>query len=59
MLSLQTIRPDTLELLKTLCARPEMQGLRLVGGTALARITKMACFLHFFILIFGNIKNLL
>ena len=36
MLSLQTIRPDTLELLKTLSARPELQSMRLVGGTALA-----------------------
>ena len=36
MLHLQTILPDTLELLKTLSAQPEMEGLRLVGGTALA-----------------------
>lgn len=36
MLHLQTILPDTLELLKTFSARPEMEGLRLVGGTALA-----------------------
>ena len=36
MLQLQTILPDTLELLKELSSRPEMSGLRLVGGTALA-----------------------
>ena len=36
MLQLQTVTPDTLELLKEISARPEMQGLRLVGGTALA-----------------------
>lgn len=36
MLHLQTILPDTLELLKKLSAQPEMEGLRLVGGTALA-----------------------
>ncbi len=36
MLQLQTILPDTLELLKKLSAQPEMQGLRLVGGTSLA-----------------------
>lgn len=36
MLQLQTILPDTLELLKRLSAQPEMQGMRLVGGTALA-----------------------
>ena len=36
MLHLQTILPDTLELLKRLFAQPEMQGMRLVGGTALA-----------------------
>lgn len=36
MLHLQTILPDTLELLKRLSAQPEMQGMRLVGGTALA-----------------------
>lgn len=36
MLQLQTILPDTLELLKSLSAQPEMQGMRLVGGTALA-----------------------
>lgn len=36
MLQLQTVLPDTLELLKELSARPEMSGLRLVGGTALA-----------------------
>lgn len=36
MLHLQTILPDTLELLKILSAQPEMEGLRLVGGTALA-----------------------
>ena len=36
MLSYKTIRPDTLELLKEISAKPEMRGLRLVGGTALA-----------------------
>ncbi|MBP5679746.1 MAG: nucleotidyl transferase AbiEii/AbiGii toxin family protein [Bacteroidales bacterium] len=36
MLSLQTIIPNTLELLKRLSAQPEMEGLRLVGGTSLA-----------------------
>ena len=36
MLQLQTILPDTLELLKALTSQPEMQGMRLVGGTSLA-----------------------
>lgn len=36
MLSLQTIQPDTLELLKRLAVQPELQETRLVGGTALA-----------------------
>ena len=36
MLHLQTILPDTLELLKKLSVQPEMQGMRLVGGTSLA-----------------------
>jgi len=36
MLSLQTVTPDTLELLKVLDAQPELQAMRLVGGTALA-----------------------
>ena len=36
MLSLQTIEPHTLELLRKLMAMPEMRDLRLVGGTALA-----------------------
>lgn len=36
MLQLQTILPDTLELLKWLSAQPEMQDMRLVGGTSLA-----------------------
>ena len=36
MLYLQTIIPNTLELLKRLSAQPEMEGLRLVGGTSLA-----------------------
>ena len=36
MLSIQTIKPDTLELLKAISAQPEMNELRLVGGTALA-----------------------
>ncbi len=36
MLSIRTILPDTLELLTQLSAQPELQGMRLVGGTALA-----------------------
>lgn len=36
MLQIQTILPNTLELLKRLSSRPEMQGMRLVGGTSLA-----------------------
>lgn len=36
MLSIRTILPNTLELLKQLSAQPELQGMRLVGGTALA-----------------------
>lgn len=36
MLSFQTIFPDTLELLKELTVQPELRGMRLVGGTALA-----------------------
>ena len=36
MLSIQTIKPDTLELLKRLALQPELRGTRLVGGTALA-----------------------
>ena len=36
MLSIQTIQPDTLELLKHLSAFPELSATRLVGGTALA-----------------------
>lgn len=36
MLSIQTIKPDTLELLKAIAAQPEIQETRLVGGTALA-----------------------
>ena len=36
MLSIQTIKPDTLELLKAISAQPEVQETRLVGGTALA-----------------------
>ena len=36
MLSYQTVNPDTLELLKTLMSQPEMQEMRLVGGTSLA-----------------------
>ena len=36
MLSIQTIKPDTLELLKTISMLPEVQETRLVGGTALA-----------------------
>ena len=36
MLHYETILPDTLELLKVLQSKPELQSLRLVGGTALA-----------------------
>lgn len=36
MLSIQTVQPDTLELLKVISAQPEVKELRLVGGTALA-----------------------
>lgn len=36
MLSIRTIEPDTLELLRYLSAQPELQQTRLVGGTALA-----------------------
>lgn len=36
MLSIQTIHPDTLELLKQLAPQPELAQTRLVGGTALA-----------------------
>ena len=36
MLSLQTVLPDTLELLKTLMQMPELEDMRLVGGTSLA-----------------------
>ena len=36
MLSIQTIQPDTLELLKRLASQPELVQTRLVGGTALA-----------------------
>ena len=36
MLSIQTIQPNTLELLKRLASQPELAQTRLVGGTALA-----------------------
>lgn len=36
MLSLQTVFPDTLELLRDLMGLPILQNMRLVGGTALA-----------------------
>ena len=36
MLSLQTVLPDTLELLKVLMRQPLLQDMRLVGGTSLA-----------------------
>ena len=36
MLSIQTVQPDTLELLKAISAQPEVKELRLVEGTALA-----------------------
>lgn len=36
MLSVRTIFPNTLELLKLLSSQPELRGMRLVGGTSLA-----------------------
>ena len=36
MLSLQTVLPDTLELLKVLMQQPLLTNMRLVGGTSLA-----------------------
>lgn len=36
MLQLQTVTPDTLELLKTIASKSEIKGFRLVGETALA-----------------------
>ena len=36
MLSIQTVYPNTLELLKSLASQPELAKTRLVGGTALA-----------------------
>ena len=36
MLSLQTVLPDTLELLKVLMQQPLLKNMRLVGGTSLA-----------------------
>ena len=36
MLSIQTVKPDTLELLKAISAQPEVHETRLVRGTALA-----------------------
>ena len=36
MLSLQTVFPDTLELLRTLSRQPLLSQMRLVGGTSLA-----------------------
>ena len=36
MLSLQTVLPDTLELLKVLMQQPLFSDMRLVGGTELA-----------------------
>ena len=36
MLSLQTVLPDTLELLKVLMQQPLLHDMRLVGGTSLA-----------------------
>ena len=36
MLSIQTVKPDTLELLKAISVQPEVQETRLVGGTSLA-----------------------
>lgn len=36
MLSIQSVKPDTLELLRAISKQPEVQETRLVGGTALA-----------------------
>ena len=36
MLSFQTVLPDTLELLRILMQMPELENMRLVGGTSLA-----------------------
>lgn len=36
MLSISTVNPDTLELLKAIFAQPEIKEMRLVGGTSLA-----------------------
>jgi hypothetical protein len=36
MLSFQSVEPHTLELLKAIMEEPLFQGMRLVGGTALA-----------------------
>ena len=36
MLSLQTVLPDTLELLRVLMQQPLLKDMRLVGGTSLA-----------------------
>ena len=36
MLQLRTILPDTLELMRLLFSQPELNGMRLVGGTSLA-----------------------
>ena len=51
MLSFQTVRPDTLELLKALMQLPTLKDMRLVGGTALAlqyghrrSVVSMSCF---------------
>lgn len=40
MLHLQTVTPDTLELLRAIASKPEMQGLRLVGGMPAAVAVK-------------------
>ena len=40
MLSLQTVLPDTLELLKKLMRQPLLGEMRLVGGTSLIDETK-------------------
>ena len=36
MLSIQTVLPDTLELLRILMQQPLLKNMRLVGGTSLA-----------------------
>ncbi|MBQ9204312.1 MAG: nucleotidyl transferase AbiEii/AbiGii toxin family protein [Prevotella sp.] len=60
MLSLQTVYPDTLELLKSLMQVPALGDMRLVGGTALALQYghRRSVDLDFFGTIAGNIEEL-